>query len=175
MKVVHDKIFVKRTVLQYSHVGHFSLGLVDVDGVVVDQAGQFLEAAVQGGRVDLLVSAALQVLGHHVLLQADLGALGQGLHVAVQQHGLLLHLSLVTELDRSPPSLATYDGRGGEESSEGRQAERDEESQGSEGQESSQETSGSTSVVLVLALTLLVNIDWSSTSTSSSTSCRAES
>ena len=123
----------------------------------------------QGGRVDLLVRTALQVLGHHVLLQADLWALGQGLHVAVQQHGLLLHLSLVTELDRSPPSLATHDGRGGEESSEGGQAERDEESQGSEGQESSQETSGSSSVVLVLALTLLVNIDWSSTTTTAST------
>ena len=89
---------------------------------------------------------------------------------------MLLHLSLVTELDRSPPSLATHDGRGGEECSKSRQAERDEESQGSEGQESSQESSGPASVVLVLALTLLVNIDRSSSSTSAtaSTACRPE-
>lgn len=127
----------------------------------------------QGGRVVLVVgSPALQVLGHHVLLQTDLRALGQGLHVVVEQHGLVLHLSLVTELHRPPPPAGPHDGRGGEESSEGCQAQRDEESQGSEGQESSQQTSGSASVVLVLALALLVNIDRGATSSSSPTACQ---
>ena len=103
----------------YLHVGHFSLWLVDVDGVIVDEAGEFLQAAVQGGRAELLVGRpALQVLGHHVLLQTDLRARGQALHVAVEQHGLVLHLSLVTELHRAPPP-ATYDGGGGEEGTEG--------------------------------------------------------
>lgn len=63
--------------LGYSHVGHLPLGLVDVDGVVVDNAGQLLETAVKGRRVVLLVGAALKIFGHHVLLEAELGTPGQ--------------------------------------------------------------------------------------------------
>lgn len=126
----------------------------------------------KGGRVVVLVVAALEVLGHHVLLEAKLGAVGQveGVDVVVEQHRLLLQLGLVTELSRPPPPLA-HDGGGGEEGPEGCQAERDEESQSSQGQESTEKSASSSSVVLLLALSLLVDIDRSSTASPSSTSC----
>jgi len=152
-------------------VGHLPLALVDVDGVVVDDAGESLETAVKGGRVEVLVVTALEVLGHHVLLEAELGSVVQveGVDVVVEQHGLLLQLGLVTELSL-PPSPLAHDGGGGEESPEGGQAERDEESQSSQGQESTEKSASSSAVVLLLALSLLVDIDRSSTASPSSTS-----
>ena len=157
---------------RYLHVGHLPLALVDVDGVVVDDAGESLETAVKGGRVEVLVVTALEVLGHHVLLKAELGSVVQveGVDVVVEQHGLLLQLCLVTELSLPPPPLA-HDGGGGEESPEGGQAERDEESQSSQGQESTEKSASSSAVVLLLALSLLVDIDGSSTASPTSTSC----
>ena len=74
----------------YSHVRHLPLHVRDVDGGIVEDAGELLEAAVQLLGLGGGVAGALEVAGHHVLLQAQLGQLLQAGHVAVQQLQLLL-------------------------------------------------------------------------------------
>ena len=91
----------------YSHVRHLPLHVRDVDGGIVEDAGELLEAAVQLLGLGGGVAGALEVAGHHVLLQAQLGQLLQAGHVAVQQQGLPLHSRHVGHIGRPPPSVNT--------------------------------------------------------------------
>ena len=92
----------------YSHVRHLPLHVGDVDGGIVEDAGELLEAAVQLLGLGGGVAGALEVAGHHVLLQAQLGQLLQAGHVAVQQLQLLLLQAQRRVGFPLPPAQITY-------------------------------------------------------------------
>ena len=154
----------------YSHVRHLPLHVRDVDGGIVEDAGELLEAAVQLLGLGGGVAGALEVAGHHVLLQAQLGQLLQAGHVAVQQLQLLLlqaqrrvgfpllpaqstynvtssgHITLLSlylqlqSKTRIPPSDGSD---GGEDRAEGEEAESAEQGESAEREEGGQQTPGS--------------------------------
>ena len=95
-------------VSRYSHVCHLPLHVGDVDGGIVEDAGELLEAAVQLLGLGGGVAGALEVAGHHVLLQAQLGQLLQAGHVAVQQLQLLLLQAQRRVGFPLPPAQFTY-------------------------------------------------------------------
>ena len=95
VKDAEKKTYCPRTqkTIQCLHVCNFLLAIGNLHGFIVKHAGQLLQTSVKGRRVLLEtgLGAALQVLGHHVLLDAEVRHLAHSVHVALEERLLLLH------------------------------------------------------------------------------------
>ena len=87
--------------------GHLLLHGGDRDGPVVEDAGELLQTAGEGGCLRVSIRA-LEILGHHVLLQVRLLAKTKVVHVVLEKDGLLVHQGGIGEICVSlPPEIAS--------------------------------------------------------------------